>query len=74
MVFCRYDLLAGTQSNKERFSLFFSPHFFKYHKKDKRKNLSGRRNKTAVQEMLYSFMLIEYIKKIFAYYPLKSVW
>lgn len=69
---CRYDLLAGTQSNKERFNLLFSTYSFKYHKKDKTKSLSGRRNKTAVQKMLYSFMEIEYIKKIFAYYPLKD--
>lgn len=68
MVFSRYDLLAGTQSNKDRFNLLFSPYFFKYHKKDKRRKISGRRNKTTVQKTFSGFMQNEYIekKKIFA--------
>lgn len=40
-------------NHKKRYNLYFSCYFSKYHKKDKTKNLSGRRNKTTVQKVLY---------------------
>jgi len=50
MVFYRYDLLAGTQSNMERFNLFFSPYFFKYRKKDKRKKIKWQKKQNCSTE------------------------
>lgn len=40
-------------NHKKRYNLYFSHYFSKYHKKDKRKKLGGRRNKTTVQKGLY---------------------